>query len=147
MESTYNRMKKFINNYCSDYSQYANDAETMPKMDQYWTPDFKAVAYFRRSSGEYPVVYPSRKDFQEFLIKTHHVIKDSMNPVDFIIDEKEKKVVIRVKIVKTNNQTAEKIEIDGMGCYQLVEAKGGNFMITRLDFMWEAPETIKNLGK
>lgn len=147
MESKYEKMKNFITEYCSEYSKYANDAETMNKMDRYWTPDFKAVAYFRRSSGEYPVVYPSRKDFQEFLIKTHQVIKDSMNPLDFIIDEKAKKVVIRVKIIKTNNQTGEKIEIDGMGCYQLVEANDGTFMISRLDFMWEAPETIKNLGK
>lgn len=140
-------MKKFISNYCTDYSKYANDAETMSKMDRYWTPDFKAVAYFRRNNGEYPIVYPSRKDFQEFLVKTHQVIKDSMNPVDFIVDEKAKKVVIRVKIVKTNKQTGEKIEIDGMGCYQLVTDKDGVFKINRLDFIWDAPDAIKNLGK
>lgn len=147
MESIYEKLKKFITDYCADYCLYANDAETMHKMNRYWSEDFKAIAYFKRSSGEYPIVYSNRKDFQEFLINTHKIVKDSLNPIDFIIDEKTKKVVTILKIIKTNRQTGEKIEIDGMGCYQLVTAENGNFKITRLDFLWEAPDSIKNLGQ
>lgn len=147
MESTYDKLKNFIKAYCDDYCRYANDAETIHKMDHYWSADFKAVAYFRRSNGEYPVIYSSRKDFQEFLVNTHKIIKDSLNPIDFIVDEKTKKVVTILKIIKTNRQTGEKIEIDGMGCYQIVTTENENFKITRLDFIWEAPDAIKNLGQ
>ncbi|HLP47516.1 MAG TPA: hypothetical protein VK186_13480 [Candidatus Deferrimicrobium sp.] len=147
MESTYEKLKQFIIDYCADYCKYANDAETIHKMDRFWTEDFKAVAYFRRSGGDYPIVYPSRKDFQEFLVKTHIVIKDALKPVDFIIDERTKKIVTILKIIKTNKNTGEEIEIDGMGCYQIITLKDETFKITRLDFIWDAPEAIRNLGK
>lgn len=146
MKAIYKKMKAFMLDYFDAYSRYANDAETMHKMDDYWTPDFRAVAYFRRSDGTYPVVYSSRKEFQEFLIRTHQVVKDSMNPIDFVIDEKAKKVGSLLKIIKTNQQTGEKVEIDAMGCYHLVPADRNTFQIKSLDFFWEAPEAIKNLG-
>ncbi|MCU0288717.1 MAG: hypothetical protein MUF15_20270 [Acidobacteria bacterium] len=146
MESIYEKLKKFITNYCDDYCLYANDEETIHKMNKYWDEDFKAIAYFRRSNGEYPVIYSNRKDFQEFLINSHKIIKDSLKPIDFIIDEKEKKVVTILKIIKTNRITNDKIEIDGMGCYHIVQTEDENFKITRLDFIWDAPDIIKNLG-
>jgi len=146
MKLTYKKMKEFMLNYCKDYSRYANDAESMYKMDKYWAPDFKVTAYFHRTDGTYPVVYTSRKDFQEFLIRTHTVIKDTMKVRDVIIDDKINKAVILLKIEKRNQKTGEAFEIDGMGCYQLILDEKKAIKIVTLDFFWDAPEKIKNLG-
>ncbi|MCP5105611.1 MAG: hypothetical protein GY950_19650, partial [bacterium] len=58
-----------------------------------------------------------------------------------------KKVVILEKILKIDVKTGENISIDGMGSYSLSAEGGGTFKIKRLDFFWDAPEEIKNLGK
>jgi len=146
MNLNYEQMKEFMLDYCKDYTQYANDAESMRYMDKYWTPGFKVTAYFRRQDGAYPIVYPNRKQFQEFLVMTHQVIKDAMEIRDIVIDEKTKKVVLLLKIIKTNIQTKEKIEIDGVGSYQLFLDEDDKIKIRSLDFFWEAPREIKNLG-
>lgn len=146
MKLTYDKMKEFMLGYCKDYSRYANDAETMNKMDKYWDPNFYVTAYFHRKDGTYPVIYKNRKEFQEFLIRTHTIIKDTMIVRDIIIDEKIKKAVILLKIVKTNQEKNKKFEIDGMGCYQLILDENKRIRIKSLDFFWDAPEKIKNLG-
>lgn len=146
MELTYEKIHEFITSYCKDYSLYANDAETMDKLDNYWLPELKVTAYFHREDGEYPVIYSTRKEFQDFLIKSHQNIIDSMNPREIIIDVKKKKVVIQSVIEKTNRKTKEKISIDGMGCYHLALDDNDEIKIKGFDFIWDAPAEIKNLG-
>ncbi len=146
MKLTYEKIQEFIKNYCDDYSLYANDAHTIEKLDNYWLPELKVTAYFHREDGEYPVVYSSRKDFQDFLIRSHQNIIDTMNPREIIIDVKKKKVVILSVIEKMNRQTREKIAIDGMGCYHLAIDERNKIKIKGFDFIWDAPASIKNLG-
>lgn len=146
MKLTYEKIQEFIENYCKDYSLYANDADTMEKMDEYWLPELTVTAYFHRENGDYPIVYSSRKEFQDFLVKSHQNIIDSMNPREIIIDVKKKKVVIQSVIEKTNRKTKEKIAIDGMGCYHLEADENNNLKIKGFDFIWDAPSSIKNLG-
>ncbi|MCP5104810.1 MAG: hypothetical protein GY950_15600, partial [bacterium] len=87
MASIYKKLKKFMLDYCKDYNRYANDEETIDKMDDYWAADLNVVAYFHREDGTYPVIYPSRQAFKDFLVITHRLVKDSLNPIDVIVDE------------------------------------------------------------
>lgn len=147
MDIGYKKLKKFMLAYCRDYNRYANDEETIHEMDQYWSPKFNVTAYFHRQTGDYPVVYASRREFQDFLIATHQNIKDSMNIEDIIVDHKESKVVLRVKIKKEDKTTGEEVaQIDGIGCYKLALDQDNNIKIVSLDFIWDAPDKIKNLG-
>lgn len=142
MELTYDNMKKFMEKYCKDYSLYGNDADTMPKMDEYWAPNFVSTAYFTPPDGTYPLVHKSRKEFQEFLINGHKNIKDALEPRDVIIDQKNSKAVILLKIKKENRNTAELTEIDGVGIYKLIVDANDTLKIKSLDFFWHAPQKI-----
>jgi hypothetical protein len=144
MALTYENMKEFMIKYCKDYSLYGNDAETMPKMDKYWAPNFKSTAYFHLMDGTYPVIHKSRKEFQDFLIHGHINIKDALIPQDIIVDEKEKKVVIQLRIEKENRKTGEISKIDGIGIYQLIVDKNNSPKITSLDFYWDIPNKINH---
>ncbi len=143
MKLTYKKMKEFMLDYCKNYNRYANDAETMPKMDEFWAADFIGTGYFHSKDGDYPYIISGRKEFQDTLISTHQVVKDSMTARDIIIDEKSNKVVILSRIEKTNLETGEKLEIDGMGCYQLILDENKKIKIKSLDFFWYAPDNIK----
>lgn len=129
--------------YYADFNRYANDIETIHKMKEYWTPNFKVVAYFQFRGGKSPTMYSTRKEFQDFLGSTPNGMKNSLNPLDIVIDEKMKKVFILTKLIKTNINTGDETEIFGMGFYQLVIDGDGKFKIDSLDFICDAQDKIK----
>ncbi len=143
MEMNYDTMHEFIENYCKDYSLYANDVETMAKMDRYWAPDFISTAYFHMPGEEYPLVHNSRKIFQEFLISGHRRIKDKLVPMQIVVDEKQQKVVVQLLIIKEERDTGITLKIDGTAWYKLAQNAEGSIEIKSLDFFWEVPDHIK----
>lgn len=142
MGMTYEKMKKFMQDYYADFNRYANDAGTIHKMNEYWTPNVKVVTYFQLSGGKAPITFSTRKEFQDFLNSTHSGMKNSLNPLDIVIDEKMKKVVILTKLISTNVKTGDETEIFGMSCYQLIVDDGGKFKIDSLDLIYDAPDKI-----
>ena len=142
MALTYEKMKDFMEKYCKDYSLYGNDAETMSKMDEYWAPDFVSTAYFTQETGTYPVVHKNRREFQDFLIRGHVNVKDALEPRDVIVDLKNNKTVVLLKVKKENRHTGEFTEIDGVGIYKLIVDANDTLKIKSLDFFWHAPQKI-----
>jgi hypothetical protein len=142
----YRQLRDFMLAYTRDYSRYANDPETIQKMDSYWAPDFKVKAYFKTDSGKYPVVYNSRREFKDVLVATHQEVKDRMLVSDITIDPEARKAVILMKIEKTHLDSGAKTEIDAIGSYQLEVGSDYGIVMKSLDFFWQAPPEIRNLG-
>ncbi len=146
MKISYKQIKEFMTEYCKDYSQYANDPETIAKMHKYWAPDLVAKAYFRGKTGDSPIIHNSREQFQNSLIVNHQSFRDMMEPLDLIIDEISAKAVLISKITKTAQNSSETYEINGMGCYKLQMNTKKTLFIKSIDFFWDAPEEIKKIS-
>jgi hypothetical protein len=121
--------------YFEDYSRYAQDADTMPRMDKYWTEDVLVTAYFQLEGGEYPFRMTTRREWQDFLIKGHLTIWENLQPLDIMVDTVQLKATSLLKVVKYDRKTdKELVNLDGIGYYTLVENDEGNLMIKSLDF-------------
>lgn len=142
----YNRFKEFMEQYFKDYSQYAQDAETMPKMDKYWTEDIKVTAYFQLPGGEYPFKMENRRVWQDFLIKGHLTIWENLSPTDMMLDTVQLKTCSMLKVVKFDRKTdKELVNLDGIGYYTLVENEDGSLQIKSLDFFTGDAGTFASL--
>lgn len=142
----YNTFKEFMEQYFEDYSNYAQDAETMPKMDKYWTEDIKVTAYFQLPGGEYPFKMDSRKVWQDFLIKGHLTIWENLSPTDMMLDTVQLKTSSMLKVVKFDRITnKELVNLDGIGYYTLRENEDGSLQIKSLDFFTGDAGTFASL--
>ncbi|MDC7239386.1 MAG: hypothetical protein PQJ50_03400 [Spirochaetales bacterium] len=141
----YNEFKKFMEDYFRDYSQYAQDAETMPRMDKYWTEDIKVTAYFQLPGGEYPFKMYNRKEWQDFLIKGHLTIWENLSPTDMMLDTVQLKTTSMLKVVKFDRKTdKELVNLDGIGYYTLRKVDGA-LQIQSLDFFTGDAKTFSSL--
>jgi len=142
----YNEFKEFMENYFRDYSQYAQDAETMPKMDKYWTEDIKVTAYFQLPGGEYPFRMYNRREWQDFLIKGHLTIWENLSPTDMMLDTVQLKTTSMLKVVKFDRKTdKELVNLDGIGYYTLRQTEDGALQIKSLDFFTGDAGTFASL--
>ena len=131
----YKYFKEFMENYFKDYSQYAQDAETMPQMDKYWSKDIQVTAYFQLEGGEYPFRMTSRREWQDFLIKGHLTIWENLQPLDMMFDTVQLKTSSTLKVTKYDRTTnKELVNLDGIGYYSLIENKDATLQIKSLDF-------------
>ena len=142
----YDKFKSFMEEYFDHYSKYAQDAETMPKMDRFWTEDIKVTAYFQLPGGEYPFRMPDRRVWQDFLIKGHLTIWENLTPTDMMIDTKQLKATAMLNVVKFDRKTDKKlIELDGIGYYTLKLNDEGELQIKSLDFFTGDAGTFASL--
>lgn len=142
----YNKFKEFMEQYFKDYSQYAQDAETMPKMDKYWTEDIKVTAYFQIPGSEYPLYIEGRRDWQDFLIKGHLTVWENLSPHDMMFDTVQLKTSNMLKVIKFDRKTdKELVNLDGIGYYSLIENEDGTLQIKTLDFFTGKPTTFAEL--
>ncbi len=141
----YNEFKEFMENYFRDYSQYAQDEETMPKMDKYWTEDIKVTAYFQLPGGEYPFKMYNRREWEDFLIKGHLTIWENLSPTDMMLDTVQLKTTSMLKVVKFDRKTnKELVNLDGIGYYTLRKVDGA-LQIQSLDFFTGDAGTFASL--
>ncbi|MBF9017922.1 MULTISPECIES: hypothetical protein [unclassified Oceanispirochaeta] len=142
----YNKFKEFMEQYFKDYSQYAQDAETMSRMDKYWTEDIKVTAYFQLPGGEYPFKMDNRRVWQDFLIKGHLTIWENLSPTDMMLDPVQLKTSSMLKVVKFDRTTnKELVNLDGIGYYTLIENEDGSLQIKSLDFFTGDAGTFASL--
>lgn len=131
----YKEFYDFMDQYFKDYSQYAQDEETMPKMDKYWTEDVKITAYFKLKGGEYPLQFFNRREWQDFLIEGHLAIWEILKPTDMMIDPYALKSTSMLKVTKFDRKTDKMlVDLDGIGYYTLIKNDDGSLQIKSLDF-------------
>ena len=142
----YGTFKDFMVEYFDYYSKYAQDAESMPKMDRFWTEDIKVTAYFQLPGGEYPFRMYDRREWQDFLIKGHLTIWENLVPGDMMIDAKTLKATAMLTVIKFDRKTDKKlIELDGIGYYTLILNDKGDLQIKSLDFFTGDAGTFASL--
>jgi hypothetical protein len=135
MEINYEQIKEYMVNYCTDYSSYAQDTETMPRMDTYWTPDIIVTAYMQLKGGKYPLRFDTRTDWQNFLIEGHRKIWETLIPKEIMIDMNEMKVVVMLQIKKYDRSNKKLLcDLDGIGYYKLTANESHAPQIKTLDF-------------
>ena len=146
MQKKYKKLKAFMEEYFKDYSQYAQDEETMPRMDKYWTPDIVVTAYFQLKGGEYPLKFLNRRDWQDFLIEGHLKIWETLLPTDLMFDIEQLKSASMLKVKKFDRENDKELcNLDGIGYYKLIETKDGSFQIKSLDFFTGDPGSFAKL--
>jgi len=142
----YDQFMSFMNQYFEDYSQYAQDEETMPRMDKYWTENVQVTAYFQLEGGEYPFRMTTRREWQDFLIKGHLTIRENLQPIDIMVDTVQLKATSMLKVIKFDRKTdKELVNLDGIGYYTLIEKEDGNLCIKSLDFFTGDASTFTKL--
>ncbi|MCK5735612.1 MAG: hypothetical protein KAH21_03995 [Spirochaetaceae bacterium] len=143
---SHGQFMSFMEKYFEDYSQYAQDRDTMPKMDKYWTEDVQVTAYFQLEGGEYPFRMTTRREWQDFLIKGHLTIWENLQPIDLMVDTVQLKATSMLKVIKFDRKTdKELVNLDGIGYYKLIETNEGNLCIKSLDFFTGDASTFTKL--
>jgi hypothetical protein len=147
MNVDYEFFKNFMESYFKDYSQYAQDAETISKMDKYWTEDILVTAYFQLQGGEYPLQFTNRKDWKDFLVEGHLTIWENLMPIDLMYDTVQLKSTSILKVEKYDRKTDEQLcNLDGIGYYKLVK-EDDSIKIKSLDFFTGDPGSFSKLYK
>jgi len=136
----------FMEQYFTDYSQFAQDEASMPLMDKYWTEDVQVTAYFQLEGGEYPFRMTTRREWQDFLIKGHLNIWENLQPIDLMVDTELLKATSMLKVIKFDRKTdKELVNLDGIGYYTLIETDEGILRIKSLDFFTGDASTFTKL--
>lgn len=146
MKKQYQEIKSFMEDYFKDYSSYAQDTETMPRMDKYWTPDIIVTAYMKLKGRDYPLQYRNRKDWQQFLIDGHRKIWENLIPREIIIDLETMKATTLLQILKFDRTNDKQLcDLDGICYYRLIVNEDQKPMIRTLDFFTGDQATFTQL--
>jgi hypothetical protein len=146
MKIKYEEIKKYMIDYCQDYTSYAQDDETMPKMNKYWHTDIEVTAYMQLKGGEYPLKFHNRGEWQDFLIKGHIKILEELIPVEIMIDMKQLKVGVVLNIKKYDRTTNKLLRsLDGFCYYYLIVDDDNSLKITSLNFYAGNPAVFTSL--
>lgn len=145
MNEKYEEIKSFMENYFKDYSSYAQDAENMPKMDKYWSPNILVTAYMKLKNRDYPLQFKNRHDWQEFLIEGHRKIWEKLIPKEIIIDLETIRATSSLQIKKFDRTNDKQLcDLDGI-CYYRLIMNGDAPQIQTLDFFTGDPEIFRQL--
>jgi len=146
MKVDYSYFKKLMEDYFKDYSRYAQDAETISKMDKYWSEDISVTAYFQLKGGGYPLHFSNRKDWKDFLVEGHLTIWENLEPLDMMFDPVQLKTASILKVKKYDRKTDKELcNLDGIGYYKLAETPEGNLHIKSLEFFTGDPGSFAQL--
>lgn len=145
-QTKYQSIREFMESYFLSYSSFAQDRENMPKMDVFWTEDFKTTAYMQLKGDVYPLQFHDRRTWQDFLVEGHLKIIEILKPADMMIDVEQLKVAAKLNIQKFDRDSGKKLcDLDGLGYYQLRETTGGGFVLVSLDFYCGDPAQLSSL--
>lgn len=148
MKFKYDEIKKFLENYFKDYSDYAQDVETMHRLNEYWDPEVIAKAYMKLATGEYPIICHNREAWQNFLIEGHRKILETLVPKEIIIDTVEMKAATTLEVQKYDRETKKPIcNFDGIGFYKLIIDNNDTLKIVSIDFFCGDPRGFTSLYK
>ena len=132
MEITYSTIVEFIQNYCKDFIAYAQDTATTHNMYAYFAPDIEFIPFTAAALA--PV---KGRDTFLHIMTLHPSVKEWIEPVDIIVDERRKIAAVRLKAklidVKTNEVLGEKHYFP---VYELIIDENETLKIQKILF-WE----------
>jgi hypothetical protein len=136
MELDYDTIQKWMKEYFQTYNQYAQNPETVHKMDRFFAPDMEFFPYVASLRGpEGPV--NSREDFYKILAG-HPSSYETFEPEDIVIDEKRGVVVALLKVQLFDSKTKEVLlRKSYLPWYKLILDENKDIKIKKIQFFWE----------
>lgn len=142
MEPTYENIVTFMDNYFKDFCEYAQDPQTVHKMNHYFAPDFEFVPYIAelaRISG-----------YEEFLrlISAHPSSFEKLTTEDIMVDERRMVAVVLIKAEIIERATGKVLVTKRYHpLYQLVLSEDESLQIQKILFFEEIlPPGTLNVG-
>ena len=127
MELDYESIVKFMNDYLRDFSTLGQDPKTRDEIKKYYAPDLETVPM---APGVRPSV--SREQFLR-RVTEHPGLRETMTPLELIIDDRRKAVVAFMKVELRDEATGEVLSAIHMsGHYHLILDEDKNIRIKKL---------------
>lgn len=139
----YKRIEMFMEEYYIAYNQYAQDSGTIDLMDEYWAPEFIAIAYFPLPN--YPTF--DLVSWKNFLVTVHLDFLETLYCDELLIDTKKMTAVSRLSIYFYDRYSGQLVKkVDGIGYYDLKVCKSRNIKITKLRLFFSDPSALMELA-
>ncbi len=144
MELNYDTIQKWMKDYFETYNLYAQNPDTVHKMDKFFAPDMEFIPYVASLKGtEGPV--NSRENFYKILAG-HPSSYETFKPEDIVIDDKRGVVVVLLKVQVFDSRT-EKVLLrkSYLPWYKLILDENKDIKIQKIQFFWEVmpPGTLE----
>lgn len=144
MELTYDNILKWVKEYFETYNSYAQNPETVHRMDKYFAPDMEFIPYVASLKGPKGSVN-NREDFYKILAG-HPSSYETFVPEDIVIDDKRGVVVVLLKVQVFDSKTKEVLlRKSYLPWYKLILDENKNINIKTIRFFWEVmpPGTLE----
>lgn len=136
---SYHKVEKFMEDYYRDYNLYAQDAETIDLMDEYWAPEFFSIQFL--PLPECPVFDLTTWKF--FLVAVHQNLVETLTVDEMSIDLKKLTVVARLTVEFHDRTTGELVlGVGGIAFYNLKVEKKRKLKMTCLKLYFADPEAV-----
>ena len=137
MESLYNDILHFMEEYFPAYSRYAQDPETQHLMDRFYTPDLTF------DEG----VVTSREQWYERCL-THPGVQDKLTVEHLFIDERQKEAGALLKTQAVDRKTGEVLLELKMNVLYNLKIEDKDIKITRVRVYLESnPDKVRKLAQ
>lgn len=144
MELTYDNILKWMKEYFETYNSYAQNPETVHRMDKYFAPDMEFFPYVASLKGPEGSVN-NREDFYKILAG-HPSSYETFEPEDIVIDERRGVAVVLLKVQVFDSKTKKVLlRKSYLPWYKLILDENRNFKIKTIRFFWEVmpPGTLE----
>jgi len=131
MEFTHGNVRKWFDDYFTDFNRCNGDPATVPNMEKYFTQDLQFISY---------ILDVKRPDDREGLLKSmlHPGLLEELKPEEMIIDEKNKAVAVILRVQFTEEPTGTVFPAKhNCAHYQLVEDRNGELKINKISYFTE----------
>ncbi len=136
----YKKIEQFIADYYNAYNLYAQDAETIDLMDEYWAPEFISMQYL--PLPECPLIM-DLTTWKNFLVAVHMNLLETLTVEELSIDTKRLSVVARLDIDFNDRTTGMLVlNVDCIGFYNLKVNKGNKIQITCIKLYFADPYAL-----
>jgi len=139
----YQKVEQFMAEYYDAYNMYAQDAQTMDLMDEYWAPEFTSIQFL-------PLPEPLVMDlftWKNFLVFAHLNMIETLTLKELSIDTKNLSAVTRLSIDFNDRVTGDlMLNVDCVGFYNLKVNKKNKIQITCLKLYFSNPEAMMTFG-
>jgi len=140
MEMTYESILAWMKEYFDTYNAYAQNPDTVHKMDKFFAPDMVFKPYVAGLGGPQGEVN-SREDFYKILAG-HPSSYETFEAEDIVIDDRRGVVVVLLRVQVFDSKTNEVLlKKSYLPWYQLVLDEEQNIKIKRIQFFWEVMPT------
>lgn len=140
--TSYKKIEDFMHAYYDCYNHNAHDADSICKLDDYYSNDFISVAYF--PVPQYPQF--SRDQWKGFLVEGSKTVIEILNPIEKAIDKDVMRVTSRLDLKYYDRPSNDLLlDIDGVAMYDLRAKQGGELEMTHLHFFCSNPIDLMKL--